>query len=594
MSASSSIIFDAVTQKNIDHWLEGQYDEKTKNQVRQLLREDPKQVLDAFYTNLTFGTGGMRGLMGVGTNRMNFYTIRATTQGLANYMLQQPIQAGLYHAAFVGYDSRHQSREFAEETAKVFAGNGIQVYLFKQLRPTPVVSFGCRDKKCLAAVMITASHNPPAYNGYKVYWSDGGQVVPPHDQGIIAEVLKITDPSMVKKVEYLDDILIKEVETEVDEKYLDAITTLQNYPEINQKEGHRLKVVYTSLHGTGITMVPHALQRWGFETPLYVDKQIIPDGSFPTISYPNPEEQDALSMGIDVMMANEADLLIATDPDADRMGVAIRHQGEAVLLNGNQIAAIFLAHVCKALAQQQRLPDRAAFIKTIGTTELFQAICHAYERPCFNVLTGFKYIAEKIHDWEQTPDGYQYIFGGEESYGTLLGTYTRDKDAVVASALVCEVALQAKLQNKTLVDYLHDLYHTYGIYEELLFSINFGETKEGKEQMKLGMQRLRKTHLSEIDGIPVIAVEDYQASTRYELKTDQTQVLILPISDVLLYWLEDGSKVMIRPSGTEPKVKLYCGVVEKTFSSIPEGLKNCQKRCERLIEAVKQQMMRSY
>jgi phosphomannomutase len=587
----SSIQLDPLTQKNVNQWLDGQYDEKTKEQVRQLMQKDPQQTIDAFYTHLTFGTGGLRGLMGVGTNRMNFYTVRAATQGLANYIQQQPKETNQNHRVFIGYDSRHQSREFAEETAKVLAGNGIFVYLFKQLRPTPLVSFSCREKKCLAAVMITASHNPPAYNGYKVYWSDGGQVVPPHDIGIITAALEITDPSQVKTVESLDNPLIEEVATEMDEKYLAAISTLQNYPEVNRKEGHQLKVVYTSLYGTGITLVPYALQCWGFSCPIYVEKQIIPDGSFPTTPHPNPEEREALSLGIDLMMAKEADFLIATDPDADRIGVAVRHQGGAVILNGNQLAALCLAHVCTALKSQNRLPERAAFIKTIGTTELFQAICDAYQRPCFNVLTGFKYIAEKIHEWENSAEGHQYIFGGEESYGSLLGTFSRDKDAVVASALVCEMALQAKLKGQTLIDYLHKIYHLYGLYEESLFSINFGETKEGKEQMKKGMDRLRITHLTEINHIPVVAVEDYQASTRLEIQTGKTITLTLPRSDVLLYWLQDESKVMVRPSGTEPKVKLYCGVVEKQFSSVSEGIKICQKRCEELINSMKSYLL---
>lgn len=584
------LVFDVTTQKNINLWLEGQYDEEVKSQIRHLIKEDPQQIIDSFYTNLSFGTGGLRGLMGVGTNRMNFYTVRAATQGLANYLLKQPNEQYQEHAVFIGYDSRHYSREFAEETAKVLAGNGIRVYIFKELRPTPLVSFGCRSKNCIAAIMITASHNPPAYNGYKVFWSDGGQVISPHDKGIIREVNQIIDPTMVKMVGSFSHPLINEIDAEIDDAYISAISTLQHYPKINREEGHRLKVIYTSLHGTGITVVPKALQAWGFPTPLYVEPQIIPDGSFPTVSSPNPEEASALKMGIDMMLETKSDLLIATDPDTDRMGIAVRHHNQSVLLNGNQISAICLEHICGALSSQNRLPARAAFIKTIGTTELFQAICDAYQRPCINVLTGFKYISEKIREWEKVPNGFEYIFGGEESFGYLLGTYTRDKDAVVSSALISEAALQANLEGKTLVDKLYDLYSKYGVYQESLLSINFGETKEGKQQMALGMQLLRETKLVQINGIPVVALEDYLASTKYYLGSNKAEPLTLPVSDVLLYWLADGSKIMIRPSGTEPKVKIYCGVFDKTCSSIEEGIAACQKRCNSLLQFLKEQL----
>lgn len=591
MSLKENMTFDLITQKNVDLWLNGQYDDETKERIRYLLREDPKQVLDAFFTNLTFGTAGLRGLMGVGTNRMNIYTVRAATQGLANYILKQPTQKNKAHAILIGYDSRYQSRAFAEETAKVMAGNGIEVYLYKDIRPTPLVSFGCRYKQCLAAVMITASHNPPEYNGYKVYWSDGGQIVPPHDQGIIDEVVKITDPMLVKSIPSLSSPLIKEIGTEVDEAYIKAITPLQCYPEMNQQQGHQLQVVYTSLHGTGITLVPKALMAWGFKSPILVEKQVIPDGNFPTAKSPNPEEKGALQMGIDLMLETNSDLLIATDPDADRIGVAIRHQGEACILNGNQMAVLCLEHVCEALHQQNRLPARAGFIKTIGTTEMFRAICEHYQRTCFNVLTGFKYIAEKIHEWETSSNGYQYVFGGEESYGYLLGTHARDKDAVVMSALICEMALQAKLKNQTLLDKLHELYKKYGVYQEKLLSLHFGETKEGKEQMALNMQRLRKSNLREINGIPVIAIEDYLISTKYYLDSGKTEPITMVASDVLLYWLGDGSKVMVRPSGTEPKVKLYCGVVQKKFTSIQEGIQSCNKRCEEILLSLKNYLM---
>ncbi|MCE2982287.1 MAG: phospho-sugar mutase [Parachlamydia sp.] len=589
MSTNDNIHFDLETQKNVDHWLDGQYDEETKKQIKSMLAEDPKQVIDAFFTHLNFGTGGLRGIMGVGTNRMNIYTVRAATQGLANYILKQTEQQK--PSVFIGYDSRLQSRQFAEETAKVLAGNEIEAYIFKNIRPTPLVSFGCRFKGCTAAVMVTASHNPPIYNGYKVYWSDGGQLVPPNDSGVIAEAAKVTDPSLVRSVPSLDHPLIHEIEEEVDQAYLSAIKSLQNYPDVNRQEGKRIKIAYTSLHGTGITLMPQALKEWGFTTVSYVESQIIPDGSFPTVNSPNPEEKAAMELGIKKMLENQSDVLIANDPDADRIGVAVLYQGEAVLLNGNQICVLLLEHVCEALAKENRLPPNAAFIKTIGTTELFKAICDFYKRPSFNVLTGFKYIAEKIHEWEVLPNGHQFIFGGEESYGYLLGTFSRDKDAILCSALICEAALQAKIAGKTLVDQLHDLYHKYGVYQEKLLSINFGETKEGKEQMSLGMQKIRSSHLLAIDSIPVAAIEDYSSSTKYDVETGKTEPIQLPVSDVLLYWLNDGTKVMIRPSGTEPKVKIYCGLVEKNFNSIEEGIEACQKRCDAILNFMKNQLV---
>lgn len=586
MNVKENIELDLITKKNVNLWLDGQYDEVTKSTIRHLLQEDPQQVIDAFFTNLTFGTAGLRGIMGIGTNRMNVYTVRAATQGLANYILKQP-KTTTDLAVFIGYDSRHQSRLFAEETAKVLAGNGIRTYLSKDIRPTPYVSFGCRYKNCLSAIMITASHNPAEYNGYKVYWSDGGQIVPPHDLGIIAEVTKITDPAMVKTVVSIQDPLIEEISSDVDEAYIKAVTALQNYPEINKKEGKQLKVVYTSLHGTGITLAPRVFAAWGFTNLSFVEAQIIPDGSFPTVKSPNPEEHAALIMGIDVMLKTGSDILIANDPDADRVGVAVAHQGEAILINGNQIAVVCLEHICEALSKQKHLSTKAAFIKTIVTTELFQAICDSYKRPCVNVLTGFKYIAEKIREWETLPDGHQFIFGAEESYGYLPGTYARDKDAISTGALLCEVALQAKLQGKTLIDKLHDIYRKYGIYYEKVFSINFGETKEGKEQMALSMDRLRQQIVTNIDEIKVICVEDYELSTKHNLMTGKTDPITLPISNILVYWLEDGTKVIIRPSGTEPKVKIYCGIVHKAFSTIADGLEECELRCQRIITIIK-------
>lgn len=587
---NQTLPLDSATEERIQTWLKGPYDTETKDKIRLLLKENPKEAIDSFYTTLTFGTGGLRGLMGTGSNRMNRYTVGSATQGLANY-LKKVLPRDNTPSVFIGYDSRINSRFFAEEAAKVLAGNGIHVHLCQDIRPTPFVSFGCRYKQCNAAIMITASHNPPEYNGYKVYWTDGGQILPPHDKGIIQEVNLITDYAMVKTVPNVDHSFIHPVDKSVDEAYLDAITKLQFYPQENQAQGKKLHVVYTSLHGAGISVMPEALRRWGFTNVSYVEDQCKPDGSFPTVHSPNPEEKAALTLGIEKLKKNQADVLIANDPDADRVGVVINHQGEMVILNGNQVACICLQHICEALTKQNRLSEKAAFVKTIVTTELFKVIAANYNRPCFDVLTGFKYIAQKIHEWEQNPkDSYEYIFGGEESYGYLLGTIARDKDAISASTLICEVALQAKLQGKTLVDLLYDLYRTFGVYYEKLMSVKFDESKAGREQMARGMKRIETNPPEEIAGIKVRSLNNYFVSLSTDLKTGQTAPILLPKSDVLTFNLVDGSKITIRPSGTEPKIKIYCEVIEKSFSTISSGLKEAEKKAETLLKALSEDL----
>lgn len=583
----SSIELDVVTQKNVDEWLNGGYDSETKEEIKGLQRDNPKELIDAFYTNLSFGTGGLRGIMGVGTNRMNVYTVRAATQGLANYINSQP-KSSSGHSVFIGYDSRLNSLLFAEEAAKVLAGNGIRVYIFEDIRPTPFVSFGCRFKKCTSAIMITASHNPSNYNGYKVYWSDGGQIVPPQDTKIIEQVNLIKDPSQVKMIPDMHHPLIEWVGSGVDEAYFQAIAPLQNYQKENQQHGASLKVVYTSLHGTGITVMPKALSSWGFGNLTLVEKQVIPDGHFPTVSYPNPEEKAALQMGIKKLEEVNGDILIATDPDADRVGVVVRHKGESRILTGNQVAALCLEHVCSALTKLNKMPEKAAFVKTIVTTELFKAISDSYGKPTYNVLTGFKYIAQKIHEWEKdSKNGRQFIFGGEESYGYLLGTQVRDKDAIVMSALICEMTLEAKRNGKTLVDMLEDLYKKHGVYFETLLTLNFEESKEGKEKMAAIISKLQHSPPTSLAGIPVVSLEDYQRSIKTDVKTGKTGPLAFPKSDVLLFWLEDDSKVIIRPSGTEPKVKIYCGVKEKATPSIDVALARAESKAKKLADALK-------
>lgn len=470
-------------------------------------------------SDLNFGTGGVRGIMGVGANRINRYTIRHYTQALANYLNKQP-KTSKELSVIIGYDSRHHSREFAEESAVVLARNHIRVYIYSEMRPTPLVSFGCRYKKCSSAIMITASHNPPQYNGFKVFWNDGSQLSYPHDQGIIDEVKKITD---MDRIIYTDikSPLIEWIGDEIDAEYLNAIFSMQLYPQDNKNQGHSLKVVYTSLHGTGITLMPKALQSWGFSNREFVKEQIIPDGNFPTCKSPNPEESEALKLGIEMLLKVEGDILIATDPDADRVGLVINHHGNIHTFNGNQIACLLLHHILEALSTQNCLPKNGVFIKTLVTTELFTHICNDYGKECINVLPGFKYVAEKIREWENSSTGYQFIFGGEESYGYLYGTHVRDKDAIICSLLICEMALQAKLQNKTLCDLLHDLWKKYGVYVETLRSIKFEESKIGKEQMSIAIANIQKNFPRKIDEVEVLIFEDYLTSTRIDLRTDQ-------------------------------------------------------------------------
>lgn len=581
--------FDSVTNQNVNEWLNGKYDQKTKENILKLLNENPNEIIDAFYKKLSFGTGGMRGIIGIGSNRMNEYTVQAATQGLANYLKKQPLTQR-EHAVFIGYDSRHYSRLFSEEASKVLAGNGIRVYLCESLRPTPLISFGCRFKKCSAAIMITASHNPPNYNGFKVFWNDGSQVLEPHDQGIIQEVNLVKDLDMIRKVDRLDHDLIQIIGQDIDEAYLAAIKSLQLYPGENKSRGQSLKIVYTSLHGTGIVLIPKAFEEWGFTNVEYVKEQIIPDSDFPTVASPNPEEKNALEMGINKLKETKGDILIATDPDADRVGVVVNHYGNYEILNGNQIACICLQHICQALNEQNKMPENAAFVKTIATTELFQSIAKEHNRPCFNVLTGFKYIAEKIRLWEKSPQGYQFIFGGEESYGYLFGTMTRDKDAIVSSTLICEAALHAKCQGKTLIDFLHEIWKKHGVYVEKLLSVNFEESKAGHEQLTKGMTLLQSSPPKTINEIKVDVIEDYKKSIRFDLKNGKTDTIDLPKSNVLLFWLEDGSKLIIRPSGTEPKIKLYCGVSMKDFNSIPETVKACETKADQLLNSLKNQL----
>lgn len=588
----AAVVIDAQTQANVENWLHGDYDAETKSTIRKMQQEQPEELINAFYQTMSFGTGGLRGIMGVGPNRMNFYTVRAATQGLANYLQKLPKQKQR-HSVFIGFDCRHNSHAFAIEAAKVLAANDIEVFLYKELRPVPNVSFGVLHKKCTAGIMITASHNPPQYNGYKVYWSYGGQVLPPHDQGIIDEVKRVTAPSMVKIAD-LPNPLIHEVCEEIDRGYFEAIYPLQIHPGDNQSKGKELKVVYTSLHGDGITMIPEALREWGFTNVSLVQAQAKPDGDFPTVKSPNPEEHEALALGIAQLQAEKADLLMGTDPDTDRLGVVVMHKGKPFFFDGNQVACILLEHVCRGLTQSKLMPVKATCMKTIVTSELFRTIADHYQVTCMDVLTGFKYIGEKIHEWEEVAKAgipsHHYIFGAEESYGYLLGTHVRDKDAIISAACVCEAALQMKLQGKTLVDLLHEIYFKYGVCREKLLSLTF-EGKEGADKMAKMMKHLRNTPPHILDGKQVVLVEDYLERTSFYPESGRKEPLTLPHSDVLRFWLADGTKIVIRPSGTEPKIKLYCGVLEKHHHSdehaLDKAIASCDTRANLLLASLK-------
>lgn len=573
---------DETTRKNILSYLNGNYPQKVKEEIINLINSNPEEAKNSFYTQLSFGTGGIRGKMGLGTNRLNEYTIISATKGLANYLKKEIKDKPL--RVFIGYDNRSNSKLFAEKTAQVLAGSGIKAFLFKNLCPTPIVSFGCRYLKCQAAVMITASHNPPEYNGYKVYWSDGGQVLPPHDTGIIKEVSSISDPSKIELAP-LDHPLIEITEEEVYGAYLKKLKTLESYAEKNLKNGKNLHIVYTSLHGTGITLIPKALSLWGFNNVTLVKEQCAVDENFSFAKKPNPEEKQALDMGIKLLLEKKADFLIATDPDADRIGVVINHKNNPVILSGNQIGAILLQHILFSLQKKGNLDKKSATVKSIVTSELIAKISKSYNCPCFDVLTGFKYIAEKIKLWEEE-NSYKFIFGAEESLGFLREDFVRDKDSISSSCLLAEAALIAKMQNETLFDSLKNIYKKYGVYREALISLSFKDGKEGMDEINAIMGFLRKSPPKVFANYNVAVIEDYKSQIRLDLETNSTEKILLPVSDVLLYKLSDETKIVIRPSGTEPKIKIYLGAIEKNVNDVDKSIELCDKRLEAISKVI--------
>lgn len=548
---------DTQTRQRIQTWLDGNYDAETKAAIQALLdANNETELTDSFYKDLEFGTGGLRGIIGVGSNRMNRYTVGAATQGLANYLNQnfpgQEIKVAIAH------DSRNMSPEFARIVADIFSANGIKVFLFSALRPTPELSFAIRLLGCKSGVVITASHNPREYNGYKAYWTDGSQVVAPHDANIVAEVNKIQSIDDIRFAGNAD--LITMIGEKVDAEFLKTIQANSINPEVIKRQ-HDLKIVYTPIHGTGITLVPKALELIGFTNVHIVKEQATPDGNFPTVVYPNPEEQEAMSMAMQQAKELDADLVIATDPDADRVGAAVKNQaGEWQLLNGNQMASLIIYYLLQAWKDAGKLQGKEFVAKTIVTTNIIDAMCAAYDVPCYNTLTGFKYIAQVIRELEGKE---KFIAGGEESYGYLIGDAVRDKDAVASCAMIAELTAYAKDQGLSLIDFLTQMYQKHGFYYEGLISLT-KKGKAGAEEIQKMMADMRSNLPASVAGSAPIEVLDYQNLTRKNLRTGEVtaipQGMGIEHSNVIQLILEDGTKVSARPSGTEPKIKFYVSV----------------------------------
>ncbi|MGV3507715.1 MAG: phospho-sugar mutase [Sphingobacteriaceae bacterium] len=545
--------FEPSVLQKINTWLQGSYDSDTKNEIQNLLdQKSYTELTDSFYKNLEFGTGGLRGLMGNGSNRINKYTIGAATQGLCNYLLKK--YPGEKVKVAVAHDSRNNSDVFAKITAEVFSANGIHVYFFKELRPTPLLSFAIRELDCRSGVMLTASHNPKEYNGYKAYGADGGQFVSPDDKMVMDEVAAITNIDAVKfnrveeNIEFLGE--------EIDKLYLDAITKLSVSPDAIERQSN-LKIVFSPIHGTGITLVPQALERFGFNNVILVEEQIKPDGNFPTVVYPNPEEKEALTLALAKGKETDADLILATDPDADRVGIAVKNnEGEFILLNGNQTGSLLINYVLTAWEESGKLTGKEYIVKTIVTSYIIDAIAKSKNVECFNTLTGFKYIGELMTKFAGQKT---FICGGEESYGYLIGDLVRDKDAVVSAAFIAEMTAYYKDKGSSLFEAMLSMYEQYGFYKEKLVSVT-KTGKSGAEEIKAMMERFRNNPPLTLGGSKVVSLKDYELQKETDLNSNSSHALDFPKSDVLQFVTEDGSIISARPSGTEPKIKFYCSV----------------------------------
>lgn len=566
-------------QAKVNAWLQGNYDEQTKGEIQRLQAENPDELTESFYKNLEFGTGGLRGLMGVGTNRMNKYTVGMATQGYANYLKTCFTDVKVA----VAHDSRNNSRFFAEITANVFAANGIKVFLFEALRPTPELSFAIRHLGCQGGVVCTASHNPKEYNGYKAYWDDGAQMVSPHDKNTILEVEKIASVDDVKWSGGEANITL--IGEAIDEAYLNMAYSLSVYPDVCKAQ-HDLKIVYTSIHGTGITMVPKLLAKFGFDNVHIVGEQETPDGNFPTVVYPNPEEKEAMSIGLKKAQELDADILLGTDPDSDRVGIGVKdHRGEWVLMNGNQTAVLAFNYLIEARKTKGLAQPNDMVIKTIVTTDMIDEIARQNQIACYNVLTGFKWIAAMIKEKEGKEN---YIIGGEESFGLMIGDQIRDKDAVSAVALLCEMAAYEKAKGRSLYDKLLELYVQYGLYRESLVSIT-KKGMNGAQEIANMMEGFRQSPPRTLDGMPVTQLLDYEQQIGKDLESGNSWTIELPKSNVLQFVLSDGSKISARPSGTEPKIKFYFSMNTKVAeaSEAIEAAAALDTRIERIIAEMK-------
>lgn len=552
------------------------FDEATKAELL-AIKEDTAEIEDRFYRQLEFGTGGLRGVIGAGTNRMNIYTVRQATQGLANYILSQN---GQDKGVAIAYDSRIMSPEFAEEAALCLNANGIKAYVFESLRPTPELSFAVRELGCVSGIVLTASHNPREYNGYKVYWEDGAQITPPHDSNILAEVAKVTSFDMVKTMDKDSAVaagLFNVIGKEIDDRYMEELKKQSIHPEIIRDMAKDIKIVYTPLHGTGNLPVRRVLAELGFENVYVVKEQELPDGNFPTVGYPNPESEKAFELALKLAKEVDADIVLATDPDADRLGVYCKDTKtkEYVSFTGNMSGMLIAEYILREKTAMGTMPKNPALVETIVTTDMAKAIAKAYGVELIEVLTGFKYIGEQIRLFEEN-NTFEYVFGLEESYGCLAGTYARDKDACVAVMMLCEVAAWCKKNNKTLWDAMIDMYEKYGYYREGLDTLTL-KGIDGAAQIQQMMSDMRSNPPKTLGGFDVLAVRDYKADTRKDLVTGEVTATGLPSSNVLYYELSDNAWCCVRPSGTEPKIKFYFGVKGSSLADADAKLEALKK-----------------